>query len=410
MFSEKLLASIAFLERRFNYHLAALRSIHLKFRTRAIHVGSEPDPRTGAVVQPIFTASTYRQSAAGEWGEYDYSRSGNPTRSALERTLASLDGGCGALAFASGMAATHCVTMLLSAGDHLIAGQDIYGGSYRLFHQVCEKAGIEVTLVDLNEADQWTEAYRDNTKMLWLEGIGNPLLTVPDLPALIDAAHSRDLLVGVDNTFATPVLQRPLDFGADVVMHSATKYLAGHSDCLAGVLIAREQSLLDRLYFLQNATGAVLSPFDSFLLSRGLKTLELRIREQCRTAMKIAEYLEAESSVRSVIYPGLSSHPHHARACRLLDGGFGGMITFEVDGDFEATKRVVSNTKLFHLAVSLGAVESLIEQPASMSHASYAPDARQKAGIPDSLIRISVGLEDPDDLIADLKQALHSNI
>lgn len=381
----------------------------MKFRTRAIHVGSEPDS-TGAVVKPVYLASTFRQPGAGDWGEFDYSRSGNPTRSAVERTLASLDGGCGALAFASGMAATHCATMLLSAGDHLIAGQDIYGGSYRLFHRICQAAGIEITLVDFNQADTWLDACTAKTKMLWLEGIGNPRLTVPDLPRLIQQAHERDLLVGVDNTFATPVLLRPLELGADIVMHSATKYLAGHSDCLAGALVAREQDVLDRLYFIQNATGAVLSPFDCFLLGRGLKTLDLRIREQCRTAQKVAEFLESHALVRSVIYPGLASHPDHQRAKQLLDGGFGGMITFEARGDFATTKRIVAGTRLFHLAVSLGAVESLIEQPASMSHASYAPEARLKAGITDSLIRLSIGLEDADDLIQDLDQALHRSV
>jgi cystathionine beta-lyase/cystathionine gamma-synthase len=229
---------------------------------------------------------------------------------------------------------------------------------------------------------------------------------VPDLPRIIELAHERNLLVGVDNTFATPVLLRPLELGADIVMHSATKYLAGHSDCLAGVLVTADKDLHERLYFIQNATGAVLSPFDCFLLGRGLKTLELRVREQSRSAMKIAEFLESHPVVKSVLYPGLASHENHARAAQLLDGGFGGMITFEVEGDFEATKRIVAGTQLFHLAVSLGAVESLIEQPASMSHASYAPEARQKAGISDGLIRLSIGLEDADDLIQDLDQAI----
>lgn len=377
-----------------------------KFRTRAIHVGNAPDPQTGAVIPPIHLSSTFVQPGAGEWGKFDYSRSGNPTRSAVQETLASLEGGCGALAFASGMAATHCAAMLLGAGDHLIAGMDIYGGSYRLFHRVCATAGIEVTLVDLQRPAAVTAAVRPNTKMLWMEGIGNPRLTIPDLPALATAAHGAGLLVAVDNTFATPALMRPLELGADIVMHSATKYLAGHSDCLAGVLAVKSPELLERLYFLQNATGAVLSPFECFLLARGLKTLDLRVREQSRSALKIAQFLEGHAGVKSVLYPGLASHPNHTRAGELLDGGFGAMITFEANCDFEATKRIVKSTELFRLAVSLGAVESLIEQPATMSHASYDADARRRAGITDSLIRLSVGLEDADDLIADLDAVL----
>lgn len=378
----------------------------LKFRTRAIHVGNQPDPQTGAVVPPIHLATTFVQPGAGDWGQYDYSRSGNPTRKAVEQTLASLEGGCGALAFSSGMAATHCVMMLLKAGDHVIAGQDIYGGSYRLLHKICSTAGVTVTLVDLQSEEALSQAIRPETKILWLEGIGNPCLTVPDLPGLIQRAHSKGLLVAVDNTFATPVLLRPLELGADIVMHSATKYLGGHSDCLAGVLAVREHSLMDRLYFIQNATGAVLAPLECFLLGRGLKTLELRVREQSRSALQIAEFLQTHPNVERVIYPGLASHPDHRRASRLLDGGFGAMITFQARSDLEGTRRIVKATKLFHLAVSLGAVESLIEQPATMSHASYDARARAKAGITDSLIRLSVGLEDPRDLMGDLDQAL----
>ena len=379
-----------------------------KFSTRAIHVGNAPDPQTGAVVPPIHTATTYAQPGAGEWGQFDYSRSGNPTRSAVEATLASLEGGCGALAFSSGMAATHAATMLLSAGDHILAGMDIYGGSYRLFHNICKQAGIEITLVDLNEPGALQRGARSNTKMLWMEGIGNPRLTVPDLPALTSDAKQRGWLVGVDNTFATPVLYRPLEHGVDIVMHSATKYLGGHSDCLAGVLAVREQTLYDRIYYVQNATGAVLSPFDAFLLGRGLKTLQLRVEQQSRAALEIANYLAQHPRVRSVLYPGLESHPDHQRARELLNGGFGGMITFEADCDLEQTQRIVKATKLFSLAVSLGAVESLIEQAATMSHASYDAKARREAGISDSLIRLSIGLEHPDDLMQDLDQALNS--
>jgi cystathionine beta-lyase/cystathionine gamma-synthase len=286
---------------------------------------------------------------------------------------------------------------------------DIYGGSYRLFHRICSTAGIEVSLVDLANPDALGGALRPTTKMLWLEGIGNPRLTIPDLPHLISQAHQRNVLVAVDNTFATPALLRPLELGADIVMHSGTKYLAGHSDCLAGVLAVRSPDLLDRLYFIQNATGAVLSPFDSFLLARGLKTLDLRVREQSRTALKLAEHLEGLPQVKSVLYPGLPSHPDHERARSLLQGGFGAMITFEANCDYEATKRIVKSTQLFRLAVSLGAVESLIEQPASMSHASYDAQARVTAGITDSLIRLSVGLEDCDDLMDDLESALRQH-
>jgi cystathionine gamma-lyase len=378
----------------------------LKFRTRAIHVGNAPDPQTGAVVTPIHLATTFVQPGAGEWGEFDYSRSGNPTRKAVEETLASLEGGYGALAFSSGMAATHCAMMLLQAGDHVVAGMDIYGGSYRLLHKICSASGVSVTLVDLQSTDNLAGAVQKNTKMLWLEGIGNPRLTIPDLPRLTAEAHHLGLLVAVDNTFATPALMRPLEMGVDIVMHSATKYLAGHSDCLAGVLVAREKSLRDRLYFIQNATGAVLAPLECFLLGRGLKTLELRVREQSKSALLIAQYLEQHPQVKSVIYPGLESHPDHQRAKQLLDGAFGAMITFEARGDFERTRQIVKATQLFRLAVSLGAVESLIEQPASMSHASYDTAARAKAGISDSLIRISIGLEDPLDLMADLDAAL----
>ncbi len=380
------------------------------FRTRAIHAGNTADPSTGAVVPPIHLATTYVQPGAGQWGAFDYSRSGNPTRTAVQDTLASLEGGCGSLAFSSGMAATHCATLLLSAGDHLLASRDIYGGSYRLFHHVCNRMGVEVTLVDLQDLDAVAAAIRPNTRMLWLESIGNPLLSVPDLPALIELAHRHDVRVGVDNTFATPVLMRPLELGADLVMHSATKYLGGHSDCLAGVLVARDRELFDQLYFLQNATGAVLAPLESFLLGRGVKTLDVRVRTQSDAALQIARFLEQHPAVERVLYPGLDSHPDHRRAARLLDGGFGAVVSFEAKGDDQAVKRIVKSTRLFQLAVSLGAVESLIEQPASMSHASYAPEDRIKAGITDALIRLSIGLEDPRDLMQDLDQALRQGL
>ncbi len=378
----------------------------MKFRTRAIHVGSEPDPATGAVVPPIHMASTFIQPGAGEWGQYDYSRSGSPTRNNVERTIADLESGVGGLAFSSGMAATHCAVMLLKAGDHILAGSDIYGGTYRLLHKIANRAGIEVSLVPAHDLTALQSSFRPSTKMVWIESIGNPLMSIPDIRKVAEITHANDAILGVDNTFATPLLVRPIELGADIVMHSATKYLGGHSDCLAGVLVSNTESLHRELYFTQNATGAVLGPFESFLLARGLKTLELRVREQSKSAMTLAQWLKAHPKVTRVLYPGLEEHPGHALAASQMDGAFGGMMSFEVDGNFESTKRVCQSTKLFGLAVSLGAVESLIEQPASMSHASYDPKDKIKFGIRDSLIRISVGLEDVDDLIADLDQAL----
>lgn len=378
----------------------------MHFRTRAIHVGNERDPRTGAVVPPIHVASTFVQPGAGEWAEFDYSRSGNPTRKGLERTLADLESGCGALAFASGMAATHCATLLLSAGDHVLAGADIYGGTYRLLHKIVNRSGIDVTLADSTNLAALDAAVTPRTKLLWIESPGNPRLSITDLAACAAWAKARGILLGVDNTFATPVLTRPLELGADLVMHSATKYLGGHSDVLGGALVAADEELLRRLYFIQNATGGVLGPFDSFLISRGIKTLELRVREQCRTAQLLAEFLAADSRVAGVLYPGLAGHPGHEIASRQMNGGYGAMLSFEVRGDFQKTKRVAQATELFQLAVSLGAVESLIEQPASMSHASYDAAARAAHGISDGLIRLSVGLEAFEDLRADLDQAL----
>ncbi|MHC2070963.1 trans-sulfuration enzyme family protein [Bremerella sp. T1] len=378
----------------------------MEFRTKAIHVGNKKDPQTGAVVPPIHIASTFVQPGAGEWGEFDYSRSGNPTRKNLETTLAELEGGCGALAFASGMAATHCATMLLEAGDHVVAGTDIYGGTYRLLHKITQKNNIGITLADATNPEKLEAAIQPNTKMMWVESPGNPLMSITDLAECAKIAKNHGILLGVDSTFATPVLTRPLELGIDIVQHSVTKYLAGHSDVLGGALVVKDKKLFDRLYFIQNATGAVLDPFSSFLASRGIKTLELRVREQCRTAQKIAEYLSEHPKVTRVLYPGLATHPGHEIAAKQMDGGFGAMMSFEVEGGFAAAKKVCDDTKLFQLAVSLGAVESLIEQPASMSHASYDKADRLAHGIKDELIRISVGLEAADDLIADLGQVL----
>lgn len=380
----------------------------MKFRTRAIHVGNEKDPQTGAVVPPIHLASTYVQPGAGEWGTFDYGRSGNPTRANLERTLASLEGGSHALAFASGMAAIHTAMMLLNPGDEILAGTDIYGGTYRLLHKVIQRFGVTVRLVPTQDVQALEQSFSSKTKMLWIESPGNPLMSITDIEACAGIARSHNVLLAVDNTFATPVLTRPLELGADIVMHSATKYLGGHSDLIGGVLVTRDQSLHDRLYFIQNATGAVLGPWDCYLMTRGLKTLDLRVREHCRSALQLAEFLQQDPRVARVLYPGLPSHPGHALAARQMEGGFGGMLSFEVKGDYQHAKKIAESTHLFQLAVSLGAAESLIEQPASMSHASYDPAARQAHGIVDGLVRLSVGLEDVEDLQDDLLQALQT--
>lgn len=378
----------------------------MQFRTRAIHVGQERDQATGAVVPPIHVASTFVQHEAGKWREFDYSRSGNPTRKNLESTLASLEGGCGALAFASGMAATHCVIASLSAGDHVVAGQDVYGGTYRLLHKVTNRAGVQISLVDTTDPNNIATALKPATKLVWIESPGNPLMSITDIAACADLAHQRGAFLAVDSTFATPVLTRPLELGADIVMHSATKYLGGHSDLVGGALVVRDQTLFEQLYSVQNATGAIMSPFDAFLCSRGVKTLELRVREQCQTAGRLADWLVEQPSVKRVLYPGLKDHRGHAVAARQMDGAFGAMLTIELAADREVAKRFVESTDIFQLAVSLGAVESLIEHPASMSHASYDAADRSKHGISDGLIRLSIGLEAYEDLRNDLQKAL----
>ncbi len=378
----------------------------MEFRTRAIHEGNEPDPATGAVVRPLHLAATFVQPGAGDWAEFDYSRSGNPTRKAFETTLAALDGGVGGLAFASGMAATHCAVSLLNAGDHVVASRDIYGGTYRLLHQVVNRFYIRTTLVDAADLAAVEQAFTPKTRLLWIESPGNPLMSITDIAACAEVAHRHGALLGVDNTFATPALQRPLELGADIVMYSATKYIGGHSDLLGGALVVRDKELFDSLYFIQNATGGVMGPLESYLCSRGLKTLELRVREQSRTATRLADWLADDPRIAAVRYPGRPEHPGHAVARRQMDGAFGAMLSFEIKADFAAAKRFAESTRLFQLAVSLGAVESLIEQPASMSHASYARQDRLAHGITDGLIRASVGLEAYEDLRADLDQAL----
>lgn len=381
----------------------------MHFRTRAIHVGQHRDPATGAVVPPIHLASTFVQPGSGEWGEFDYTRSGNPTRKALEQTLANLEGGVGALAYSSGMAAIHGAAMLLSTGDHVVAGSDIYGGTYRLLHKILNRAGITVTLAPSSDLDKLAAAITSQTKLVWIESPGNPLLSITDIAACADLAHKHGALLAVDNTLASPVLTRPLELGADIVMHSVTKYLGGHSDLLGGALVVRDEELFKKLYFIQNATGAVMGPWESFLTSRAIKTLELRVRAQSATAAALANYLKEHPEVAKVYYPGLPEHPGHDLAARQMDGAFGAIISFEPRGDFQRAKRLVESTKLFQLAVSLGAVESLIEQPAAMSHASYDRADRLAHGINDSLIRLSVGLEAFEDLRDDLDQALQGS-
>lgn len=378
----------------------------MEFRTRAIHVGNEPDPTTGAIVRPLHLSATFVQPGAGDWAEFDYSRSGNPTRKAFETTLAALDSGVGALAFASGMAATHCAVSMLSAGDHIVAGRDIYGGTYRLLHQVINRFDVGTTLVDSTDLAEVERACTAKTKLVWIESPGNPLMSITEIGACAEIAHRHGALLGVDNTFASPALQRPLELGADIVMYSATKYIGGHSDVLGGALVVRDKDLFDKLYFVQNAIGNVMGPLESFLCSRGLKTLELRVREQSRTAARLADWLATDARIAAVRYPGRADHPGHALAKRQMDGAFGAMLSFELKADFAAAKKFAESTKLFQLAVSLGAVESLIEQPAAMSHASYAREDRLAHGITDGLIRASIGLEAFEDLRDDLKQAL----
>ena len=378
----------------------------LRPATRAIHSGGQVDPATGAVVPPVHFASTFRQPAAGEWGQYDYSRSGNPTRTVLQDQLSAIEGAAGTLAFSTGMAAIHAVTMLLESGDHIIAGSDIYGGAYRLLHKICNRAGLSVTLVDMTDRSAIESAITPSTKLIWGETIGNPQMTVVDLAMLADVAAGRDILTAVDNTFGTPAIVRPLEHGIDIVMHSGTKYLGGHSDCLGGTLSVSNPALQERLYFVQNATGAVLDPMSCFLICRGLKTLHLRMRHQSQSAMELASRLSDHPRVTRVLYPGLDVHPGHKLAKRQFHDLYGGMVTFELDADEATTAAVCGRTNLFTLAVSLGAVESLIEQPATMSHASYDPADRATFGVTDGLIRISVGLEDIDDLWGDLEQAI----
>jgi cystathionine gamma-lyase len=380
---------------------------HLGFATRCIHAGQAPDPATGAVMPPIYTTSTYAQSSPGVHKGYDYSRTRNPTRGAYERCIADLEGGVRGFAFASGMAATSTLLELLDAGSHVVATNDLYGGTFRLFERVRKRsAKLEVTYADLSDPATLPKVVRPDTRLIWIESPTNPTLRLVDIAQVAEFARSRGILTVVDNTFASPWVQRPLELGADIVMHSATKYLNGHSDMIGGVAVAASEELAEKIAFLQNAVGAISGPFDSFLALRGLKTLALRMRQTSENALAIAEWLERHPNVARVLYPGLPSHPQHELAKRQMKNGFSGIVTFFVKGGLDEAKRFLERLQIFTIAESLGGVESLVDHPGLMTHASIPPEQRKALGIDDSLIRLSVGIEDAADLIADLEQAL----
>jgi cystathionine beta-lyase/cystathionine gamma-synthase len=374
------------------------------FSTRALHIGQGPDPATGAVVQPIHMATTFAQQGVGKHKGFEYGRSGNPTRAALEECLAGLEGARHCLAFASGLGAETTLMLLLEPGDHVVYMEDVYGGTFRLFDKVLKRYGISFSAVDASDVDKVEAAITGQTKMLWLESPTNPLLRIVDIDAVSEIAHSHGAIVCVDNTFATPYLQQPLHLGADVVVHSATKYLGGHSDVVGGALMTSKADLEDKLRFHQNAVGAVPSPFDCWLLLRGVKTLALRVERQSQNAMKVAQALAEHPAVKRVYYPGLDQHPNRAVASRQMRM-FGGMVSFEVDDEAKAF-RTLERLKIFALAESLGAVESLAEHPARMTHASIPAAERKRSGVGDGLIRLSIGVEDVADLIEDLESAL----
>jgi cystathionine gamma-synthase len=386
----------------------------MHFETRAIHDGQEPEATTGAVIVPIYQTSTYAQEGINQNKGFDYARTANPTRSALQHAIASLEGGAWGLAYGSGMAAIQNITYLLSPGDHVLLSDDAYGGTYRLFDKILTRYGVEYSMVDLSNLDEVREGLRDDTKMVWVETPTNPYLKIVDIAGIAgvlserygeatgDSALAKPLLV-VDNTFASSYLQRPLSLGADLVVHSATKYLGGHSDVVLGLVIGNDPEIHDTLKFHQNAAGAVPGPFDCWLVLRGLKTLGVRMREHSANAMKIAEWLQNDPAVKDVYYPGLPSHPNHEVAARQMPNGFSGMVSFTLHGGLESARGVVAATRIFTLAESLGGVESLIEHPGEMTHASA---AGSKAEVGADLIRLSVGIENVEDLIADLEQAL----
>ena len=375
-----------------------------RFSTICIHAGQEPDPSTGAIITPIFQTSTYVQEELGKHKGFEYARTQNPTRLALERNLAAIEGGVAAYAFASGMAAIDAITTLLQAGDHVIVTDNTYGGTFRLFDKVLTKYQLSFSYVDTSQPDQIEAAIRPQTRMLFVETPTNPVMRLTDIARCADVLRGRNIRLVVDNTFASPVLQRPIELGADLVMHSTTKYLNGHSDSVGGIVIAARQEEAEWLKFIQNAAGAILSPFDSWLVLRGTKTLAVRMQQHNVNGQALAEFLSTHPKVKRVLYPGLSSHPQHDLAKRQMKG-FGGMLSFEVES-FEAARRVCNRARLMALAESLGGVETLITHPASMTHASVPPERRAQIGLSDALVRISAGIEDPQDLIDDIRQAL----
>lgn len=374
--------------------------------TRAIHAGQSPDPSTGAIMTPIYATSTYVQESPGKHKGYEYSRSQNPTRMAYERCVADLEGGVAGFAFGSGLAAASTVLDLLDSGSHVIAMDDLYGGTYRLFEKVRRRsAGLDFSFVDLNDTKAMKAALKPETRMIWAETPTNPMLKLVDLKKVAAFAQKHGLILVVDNTFCSPMIQRPLEYGADLVLHSATKYLNGHSDMVGGVVVAGSDELAEQMGFLQNSVGAIAGPFDAFLAMRGLKTLHLRMKAHCESALELAKWLEKHPQVERVIYPGLKSHPQHALAKRQMQG-FGGIVSIEVKGGLRKAKRMLERCHLFALAESLGGVESLIEHPAIMTHASVPPANRKRLGISDTLIRLSVGVEDIEDLRIELETAL----
>lgn len=377
------------------------------FSTRAIHAGQRPDPTTGAVMTPIYATSTYAQESPGVNKGYEYARGKNPTREAFEACINDLEGGVQAFGFGSGMAATSTALELLDAGSHIVTGDDLYGGSWRLFERVRRRSmGLDFAYVDMADLSAVEAAITPKTKMIWAETPTNPLMKLADIAGLSTIAKRHGLLLVVDNTFATPWSQQPLKLGADVVMHSATKYLNGHSDVIGGVLVAGSDDVAKELKFLQNSIGGVMGPFDAFLVNRGLKTLGLRMKAHNENALAVARWLEGRAGVAKVLYPGLVSHPQHDLASRQMNGRYGGMVTVFIDGDLSRTKQVLERVQVFTLAESLGGVESLVNHPAIMTHASVPKEVREAGGVTDNLIRLSVGVEDLDDLIADLDQAL----
>jgi cystathionine beta-lyase/cystathionine gamma-synthase len=378
----------------------------MKFNTKTIHGGQEPDPAYGSVMPPIYQTSTYAQSTPGGHKGYEYSRSANPTRTALENSFASIENGKYGLAFGSGLAAIDAVIKLLESGDEVISTNDLYGGTYRLFTSIFEKFGIKFNFIGMENASNIENYITDKTKLIWVETPTNPMMNIIYIKTTAGIAKKHNIILAVDNTFATPYLQQPLDLGADIVMHSATKYLGGHSDLIMGALIVKDKKLADQLYFIQNASGAVCGPQDSFLALRGIKTLHLRMQRHCENGKAVALYLVNHPKIENVYWPGFESHPnHHIAKAQMND--FGGMVSFTTKGNnYEDAIKIVEHLKIFTLAESLGGVESLAGHPASMTHASIPKDIREKIGVVDSLIRLSVGIEDEEDLIADLKQAI----